>query len=136
MVHTPSEIQGKRVRACFYRTEAGNEPVKDWLDGKELDGEDRKKIWSAIAVAEYGWPVGMPTCRHLDGDIQEVRVSLKNNRIVRVLFMVSERRMMLLHGFVKKSSEGRETPKHEIDVAKKRLQTLNERLRVASRGRR
>jgi hypothetical protein len=36
------ENQGKRVPAIFYRTEAGGEPVRDWLKG--LSAEDRKRI--------------------------------------------------------------------------------------------
>jgi hypothetical protein len=47
------ERQGKRVPAIFYHTEAGGEPVRDWL--KELSSEDRKRIGEDIKTVEFGW---------------------------------------------------------------------------------
>jgi hypothetical protein len=41
-VSETSEKQGKRVPAIFYRTEAGDEPVREWLKG--LSPVDRKRI--------------------------------------------------------------------------------------------
>jgi len=66
--------QGKRVPAIFYRTEAGGEPVRDWL--KELSSEDRKRIGEDIKTVEFGWPVGMPVCKPLGDGIYEVRTTL------------------------------------------------------------
>jgi hypothetical protein len=37
-----TEKQGKRIPAIFYRTEAGGEPVREWL--KDLSPDDRKRI--------------------------------------------------------------------------------------------
>jgi hypothetical protein len=36
----------------FYRTAAGNEPVRQWL--KDLKREDRKSIGQDIKTAQYG----------------------------------------------------------------------------------
>ena len=42
-----ANLQGKRVKAVFYRTEAGGEPVREWL--KSLPSrEDRKRIGEDI----------------------------------------------------------------------------------------
>ena len=38
--------EGKRIPAIFYRTEAGGEPVREWL--RELSPEDRKRIGEDI----------------------------------------------------------------------------------------
>ena len=63
---------GKRVQAIFCRTEAGGEPVREWL--KSLPSrEDRKRIGEDIKTVEFGWPVGMPVCRSVGGGIYEVR---------------------------------------------------------------
>jgi hypothetical protein len=78
------EKQGKRVPAIFYRTEAGGEPVRDWL--KELSPEDRKHIGEDIKTVEFGWPIGMPVCRPLGDARYEVRTNLSENRIARTLF--------------------------------------------------
>ena len=80
-----SQNQGKRVPAIFYRTEAGGEPVREWLKG--LSPEDRKTIGEDIKTVEFGWPIGMPVCKPLGGGIYEVRSSLAQNRIARVLFL-------------------------------------------------
>jgi phage-related protein len=100
----------KRVSAIFYRTEAGNEPVREWL--KELSREDRKRIGADILTVELGWPIGMPVCRSLGGGLQEVRSSLSHNRIARVIFYIDRTgRMVLLHGFLKKTQK---TPDDEL----------------------
>jgi len=106
--------QGKRVLAIFYRTEAGGEPVREWLRG--LLPEDRKHIGEDIKTVEFGWPVGMPVCRPLGEGIYEVRTSLDQNQIARVLFYIDKRsRMVLLHGFIKKTQK---TPQQDLDLAR------------------
>jgi phage-related protein len=108
------ERQGKRVPAIFYRTEAGGEPVRDWL--KELSSEDRKRIGEDIKTVEFGWPIGMPVCRPMGGGIYEVRSNLAQNRIARVLFYIDKKgRMVLLHGFIKKT---RKTPDLDFELAR------------------
>ena len=65
---------------------------------------------------EFGWPVGMPVCKPLGGGIYEVRSSLAQNRIARVLFYIDRRgRMILLHGFMKKTQK---TPREDLALAK------------------
>lgn len=108
------ERQGKRVPAIFFRTEADGEPVRDWLKG--LSPEDRKRIGEDIKTVEFGWPIGMPVCRPMGGGIYEVRSNLAQNRIARVLFYIDEKgRMVLLHGFIKKT---RKTPDLDLELAR------------------
>jgi phage-related protein len=109
------ENQGKRVPAIFYRTEAGGEPVRDWLKG--LSAEDRKRIGEDIKTVEFGWPVGMPVCKPLGEGIYEVRSSLAHNRISRVLFYIDKKsRMVLLHGFIKKTQK---TPDEDMELTRR-----------------
>lgn len=108
------ERQGKRVPAIFFRTGGGREPVREWLRG--LPPEDRKRIGEDIKTVEFGWPIGMPVCKPMGGGIFEVRSSLAQNRIARVLFYIDkEGRMVLLHGFIKKTQK---TPDDELDLAR------------------
>lgn len=105
--------QQKRVPAIFYRTEAGGEPVRVWLKG--LPREDRKRIGEDIKTVEFGWPIGMPVCRLVGDGVYDVRTNLSQNRIARVLFYIDKkRRMVLLHGFVKKTQR---TPSQDLDLA-------------------
>ncbi len=106
--------QGKRIPAIFYRTEAGGEPLRQWL--KQLSPDDRKRIGEDIKTVEFGWPIGMPVCRPLRDGIYEVRTSLARNRIARVLFYVDKKsRMVPLHGFLKKTSK---TPAEDLALAR------------------
>ena len=102
--------------AIFFRTEAGGEPVREWLRGL-LSREDRKRIGEDIKTVEFGWPTGMPVCRPLGDGIYETRTSLGQNRIARVLFYVDRQgRIVLLHGFIKKTQK---TPLHDLALARK-----------------
>ncbi|BAY31444.1 hypothetical protein NIES2107_33030 [Nostoc carneum NIES-2107] len=109
----------KRVPARFYQSDNGAEPVRDWL--KDLDKEDRKLIGADIKTVEFGWPIGMPTCRSMGDGLFEVRTNLTNGRIARVLFCFFEGEMILLHGFIKKT---RKTPTKELAIALKRKGNL------------
>jgi phage-related protein len=109
------ERQGKRVPAIFFRTDAGGEPVRDWLKGLP-SSEDRKRIGEDIKTAEFGWPIGMPVCRPLGDGVYEVRTRLAQNRIARVLFYIDKKgQMVLLHGFIKKTTK---IPEEDLELAR------------------
>ena len=58
----------------------------------------------------------MPVCRPLGHGIYEVRANLPHNRIARVLFYIDKQeRMVLLHGFIKKTQK---TPREDIELAR------------------
>jgi hypothetical protein len=46
------------LRVVFYRTEAGTEPVREWLKG--LPREDRRVVGQDVKPAQYGWPLACP----------------------------------------------------------------------------
>ena len=70
----------------------------------EMTAADKKVIGSDLQTVEYGWPVGMPVCRPMGNGLFEVRSDIKDG-IARVLFCIHEGKMVLLHGFVKKSQK-------------------------------
>ncbi len=78
-------------------------------------------IGADIKTVEFGWPIGMPTCRLMGDGLFEVRTNLPQNKIARVLFCFYEGKMILLHGFIKKSQK---TPKQQLDLAWERKHTL------------
>ncbi len=66
-------------------------------------------------TVEFGWPIGMPVCRPLQQGLYEVRTALTGRRIARVLFYVDKiGRMVLLHGFIKKTQK---TPDQDLQLA-------------------
>jgi len=107
----------KILSATFYKTAHGTEPVRKWL--RALSREDERIVGTDIVTVEFDWPVGMPTCRPLASrrGLWEVRSSLTDNRIARVLFFVYEGQMVVLHGFIKKTQQ---TPENDLDLAVKR----------------
>jgi phage-related protein len=104
----------------FYRSETGNEPVLEWLRG--LDAKDRKAIGDDIKTVELGWPIGMPLVRKMEADLWEVRIDLYQ-RIARVLFTVIDDKMVLLHGFIKKSQQ---TPASDLKLARTRMRQVHD----------
>jgi len=110
----------KKVPAVFYSSKSGNEPVREWL--LKLIKEDRRAIGGDIQTVEFGWPIGMPVCRPMNDGLFEVRTDLDNNRIARVLFSFKNGKMVLLHGFIKKSKK---TPPDDFKLAKKRKKEVD-----------
>jgi len=112
-----------KLPAVFYQTTKGAEPVRNWL--KSLRDDDRKTIGTDFATLEFSWPVGLPTCRPLTGrkGLWEIRSNLNGNRISRILFCIAEQRMVLLHGFVKKTQK---TPATDLNLAVSRMKEVQE----------
>ena len=102
------------LNVVFYRTSAGNEPVRQWL--KSLPVEEHKSIGADILAVQYAWPVGKPLVDHLGDGVWEIRSRLPN-RIARTLFAMVDEEIVLLHGFIKKQQR---LPPGELALAKKR----------------
>ncbi|MBW8284641.1 MAG: type II toxin-antitoxin system RelE/ParE family toxin [Rhizobium sp.] len=111
----------KRVVARFFVTDEGAEPVKDWL--KSLDKADRHRVGADIATVEFGWPVGMPTCRPIREGVREVRSTIKDGNVeARTYFGIDGGVMLLLHG-----EEGKDGQQDAIKLAVKRWKEHLER---------
>lgn len=111
----------KVIPAAFYVSNTGKRPVREWL--MELAAEDRKTIGEDIATLEFCWPVGKPKCSSIAGvkGMYEVRSSISSGRIARVFFILAGNRMVLLHGFVKKTQK---TPDKELKLAVTRMKEV------------
>ncbi|MBO4439205.1 MAG: type II toxin-antitoxin system RelE/ParE family toxin [Spirochaetaceae bacterium] len=105
----------KKLQADFFKTENGNEPVRDFLTA--LSTEDKKSVGADIMAVEMSWPVGYPKVRKMDSDLWEVRTSISDKRICRIFFTVGNKKMILLHAIIKKSQK---TPLEDLELAKNR----------------
>jgi len=65
----------------------------------------------------------MPVCRPLGQGLWEVRSNLSGNRIARVIFCISQGRMVLLHGFVKKTQR---IPNQDLVLARRRMKEIEQ----------
>jgi phage-related protein len=109
----------KRLPAAFFAPSSGREPVREWLKAfLRLTGKRSARISRTLS---FPGRIGMPLCRSLGGGLWEVRSDLPLGRIARVLFCVRDGRMVLLHGFIKKSQK---TPTVERNVAIRRMKAL------------
>ncbi len=106
--------QNRPLPVVFFRTAAGQEPVRTWL--KALPEAERRVIGEDLKTLQFRWPLGMPLVRNLGEGLWELRSNLPT-RIARCLFYVPHGRIVLLHGFIKKTQK---TPNEDKASALKR----------------
>ena len=99
----------------YYEDENGRKPAEEFIDS--LDIKMRAKVFGRLELLEaHGARLGMPFSRHLDDGIFELRAVMGGN-ITRILyFFVVGERVILTHGFVKKTQK---TPPRELERAKR-----------------
>jgi phage-related protein len=105
----------QKIELVFYRSESGNEPVRDWLLG--LSEQNRREIGMDLMRIQFAWPVGMPLVRPLGDGLFEVRTSLPDGTTARVLFCFHDGELFALHGFIKKTQR---TPPEDLKLGRKR----------------
>ena len=110
-----------KIKLVFFATPAGNQPVLEWL--KNLPHDDRQSVGQDPMRVQWRWPVGMPLCRNLGKGLWEVRCTLANGRIARVIFCAHDDKLVALHGFVKKHQK---TPTNDLTLALKRKSELEQ----------
>ena len=118
MIQSPQDDESLRLKVFFFRTRRGSEPVREWL--KSLSPIEKRTIGEDVKTVQFGWPLGMPLVRKLETGLWEVR-SRMVDRIARVLFTVKDGKMVLLHGFIKKSDK---IPQEDLSLARRRLAQL------------
>lgn len=119
MIHSSKNETTKPIPLRFWRSNSGQEPVRDWLN--ELSREDQRVVGRDLARVQFGWPVGLPVCRPLGGGLWEVRSTLRSRREARVLFGFYEGMLIALHAFIKKTQK---TPPDDLALARTRMKQL------------
>jgi phage-related protein len=109
----------RKVPLVFFRTETGNEPVREWL--RALAEEERRSIGMDLLRAQWRWPIGMPLCRQLGRGLWEIRTNLPTKKTARVLICMHLGQLVALHGFIKKT---RTTPVQDFALARGRQKEL------------
>ena len=109
----------------YYRTAAGTVPVAEFIDA--LSPQVKAKfIRSLELLEEYGLLLREPWVRNIRGipKLRELRF-ISFGEIYRVFFFpVTRRKLILLHGFKKKSQE---TPRRELQTAEARMKDYIQR---------
>lgn len=99
----------------FYKTAAGRQPVREFLDG--LSDADASAIAAALKDVAL---TGLPAARHLRGDVYEVRAN-GDRQAYRVLFASEGQRGQVLLALDAFSQKTRQTPSAKIELAERRL---------------
>ena len=110
-------------KAEFYETEEGKKPAKDFMLSQ--NPKMKAKLFGLVSILEqYGNQLREPYSKPLGDGIFELRAKV-GTYISRVLyFFYYEGRIVLTHGFVKKTKK---TPPSEIEYAKKCRKAFLER---------
>jgi phage-related protein len=107
----------------YYRDNQGKQPVRDFI--QSLPVEAQAKVYRTMKLLkDYGVLLKEPYTKQLKGKIRELRVTDKRGAIRILYFTVTGKRLVLLHGFVKKTDK---TPEREIETAEKRMTDFMER---------
>lgn len=100
--------------AEYFKREDGTEPAKDFIYSQEP--KMRAKLFRAIGILEtYGNLLREPHSKPLGDGIFEVRAKVGTDISRVVYFFYYEGRIILTHGFTKKTQK---TPPEEIEKAK------------------
>ena len=105
--------------AFFYETAIGNQPVREWIRG--LSMEDRKLIGPRYSEGR----IRLATRHAVLSQSRERPVGSAERpdgwKDWAVIFCVARERMVLLHGFVKKTQK---TPEQDLKLAVKRMKEV------------
>ncbi len=100
----------------FFETASGRVPVREFL--VSLSVVERARVMRDVELLKtFGFELKAPLVKSIKGKLWELRTAGRNQHRV-FYFAVSGKRLVLLHGFTKKTQK---TPQREIDTALKRM---------------
>jgi len=101
----------------YYKDSRGREPVADFIESLPIEVQARV-LRLIDLLADYGVLLKEPYTRQVRGKVRELRITAKSGEVRVLYFGFADKRLVLLHGFVKKT---RRTPASDIEIAERRL---------------
>lgn len=111
----------------FYETEGGRRFVEEFLLTLPKSHETKVNILIQ-RLSQGGIMFGFPFTKTISGKLKELRIQASPNIYRIFYFLFTDRKIVLLHAFTKKSQE---IPRKEIDIA---LNRMNEYIRRYKNG--
>ena len=99
----------------FYETENGVKCIENYLNSIKDQKLKAKVLHDIGLLKQFGTALRQPHTDYLDDGIWELRTKQSSNIARTLYFTVSGKKIILLHGFVKKTQK---TPTSELDRAK------------------
>jgi phage-related protein len=119
------------LQTVYYRTADGRQPVKDFIDA--LDTEAQVAIDNQVdrlnLLSDDIPHLPFPHSSQVTGELRELRCHY-GRRLYRVLYRRSDRLIVLLHVFAKRSAK---IPRREIEIAQERWADFKERMNTNPR---
>jgi len=115
--------------SCFYfTTESGKSPAEEFISS--LDEKTQEKfIFKKGLLEHFGPQLRQPHTDKIGDGIFELRFKGEEGQIRLLFFFFYEKKIILLHGFVKKTQK---TPRIEIKIAKQRKKEfLNKQRKIS-----
>ena len=109
----------------FYVDEKGYSPIQVFLQSLDIKTQARF-AWSIEQLRIRNIRAKEPLVRHLEDKLWELREESSTNIYRLLYFFFSGKRIVFLHGFVKKTQK---TPRREIEIALQRLDSFTEQQR-------
>lgn len=110
----------------YYKEHGKNRyPVKEFLNS--IDNKATAKFFRCFSLLEeHGIEVREPYVKSLAGHskLKEIRIKATSNIYRIIYFIHTGKRVILLHGFIKKTTK---TPPAEIETAEKRMKKFLEK---------
>lgn len=118
-------------QAVYYRDRGGHEPVSAFIDA--LDEGEQAALDNQVdrlnLLSDNLPHLPFPHSSQVEGELRELRCHY-GRCLYRILYRRSDRLLILLHIFVKRSAK---IPEREIDVARVRWDDFKARMDAASR---
>ncbi len=107
----------------FYLLPSGDSPVENFV--RALDERTQARVrWSIEQLRARNIRAREPLVKHIAGKLYELREESQTNIYRIFYFFYTGRRIVLLHGFQKKT---RKTPSKEVAIAIKRMNDFIQR---------
>ena len=105
----------------FFEFYDGQSPVINWINS--LPVVDQNRVDVELKKVALGFKFRRGNFRKIAGypGLWEIRCSLSNNQAARLLFCINNNKLLILHGFLKRSQK---TPLNALSIAKKRMRGL------------
>lgn len=108
------------MRVFFYETGAGNSPIKKYID--RLPENDQARFLEVVdEIEKNGFSAARVTFKPLEGKLWEIKFRSEQSGYRVFYVMLANDLMAWLHAFSKKTQK---TPKHELDLARKRMKEI------------
>ncbi len=118
-------------QAVFYRDPVGHEPVREFIDSLDEDVQAAldNQIDRLNLLSDELPHLPFPHSSQVDGELRELRCHYGRD-LYRVLYRRSERLIVLLHVFAKRSAK---IPERDIQIARERWDDFKARMNADPR---